>query len=197
MADEVLRQGVQGITDLITAPGVINVDFADVKTVMLDRGVAHMGVGKGNGESRVNDAVQAAVNSPLLETTIAGARAILLNISGGYDLSMLEVNDAAAQIGQNADRDAIVILGATINEELHNEIVITVIATGFEDQQREGQPVQPAQPSAPIDADASDPLLDLIEPESAQKADEDAFEKPPGKLGLSDDEIPTFLRPSQ
>jgi cell division protein FtsZ len=157
LADEVLRQGVQGITDLITVPGVINVDFADVKTVMMDRGVAHMGVGRGSGESRVSDAVHAAVDSPLLETTINGARAILLNIAGGYDLGMLEVNEAAEQIAQAADRDAIVILGTTINEELHNEIIVTVIATGFEELERDGQAPQIAgtaeEAVAPQDAD--------------------------------------------
>jgi cell division protein FtsZ len=198
MADEVLRQGVQGITDLITSPGVINVDFADVKTVMLDRGEAHMGVGRGSGETRVNDAVQAAVNSPLLETTIDGARAILLNISGGYDLSMLEVNEAAAQIAQNADRDAIVILGATINEELHNEISITVIATGFEERQREEHPPQVLGPE-PVDVDVSDAAADANPNEPASERDdgEAGYVKPPGGHGLSDDEIPSFLRPPQ
>ncbi|MDR2089672.1 MAG: cell division protein FtsZ [Clostridiales Family XIII bacterium] len=201
LADEILRQGVQGITDLITMPGVINVDFADVKTVMLDRGVAHMGVGKGSGDSRVKDAVDAAVDSPLLETTIQGARAILLNIAGGYDLSMFEVNEAAARIEQEADRDAIVILGTTINEDLQNEIVVTVIATGFEERQRDEQ-VQPVSPTDEI-AEASDPASDDPDPdsdESAQQEDEDeeaeASAQAPGR-GLRDDDIPSFLRPPQ
>jgi len=134
MADEVLKQGVQGISDLIAEAGLINLDFADVKTVMSDRGIAHMGVGKGKGDTRVQDAVKAAIESPLLETSINGAKAILLNIMGGYDLGMLEVNEAADQIEKAADKDAIVIFGASVKEDMHDEIVITVIATGFEDR---------------------------------------------------------------
>lgn len=134
MADEVLKQGVQGISDLIAEAGLINLDFADVKTVMNDRGIAHMGVGRGKGENRVQDAVKDAIESPLLETSIKGARAILLNIMGGYDLGMLEVNEAADQIEKSADKEAIVIFGATVKEELQDEIIITVIATGFEDR---------------------------------------------------------------
>lgn len=134
MADEVLKQGVQGISDLIAEAGLINLDFADVKTVMSDRGIAHMGVGKGKGDSRVQEAVKAAIESPLLETSINGAKAILLNIMGGYDLGMLEVNEAADQIEKAADKDAIVIFGASVKEDMKDEIVITVIATGFEDR---------------------------------------------------------------
>lgn len=134
MADEVLKQGVQGISDLIAEAGLINLDFADVKTVMSNRGIAHMGVGRGKGDTRVADAVKDAIESPLLETSINGAKAILLNIMGGYDLGMLEVNEAADQIEQAADEDAIVIFGASIKEELKDEIIITVIATGFEER---------------------------------------------------------------
>jgi len=134
MADEVLKQGVQGISDLIAEARLINLDFADVRTVMNDRGIAHMGVGRGKGEKRVQEAIKNAIESPLLETSIAGAKAILLNIMGGYDLGMLEVNEAADQIEKSADKDAIVIFGASVKEELQDEIVITVIATGFEDK---------------------------------------------------------------
>ena len=133
-ADDVLKQGVQGISDLIAEAGLINLDFADVKTVMSDRGVAHMGVGHGRGESRVEDAVRTAIESPLLETSINGAKAILLNVMGGYDLGMLEINDIADQIERAADEDAIVIFGSTIREDLQDEIIITVIATGFEER---------------------------------------------------------------
>lgn len=133
MADEVLKQGVQGISDLIAEAGLINLDFADVKTVMSDRGIAHMGVGKGKGDTRVADAVKGAVESPLLETSINGAKAILLNVMGGYDLGMLEVNEAAEEIEKAADKDAIIIFGASVKEDLQDEIVITVIATGFEE----------------------------------------------------------------
>lgn len=133
MADEVLKQGVQGISDLIAEAGLINLDFADVRTVMNDRGIAHMGVGRGKGEKRVQEAVKDAIESPLLETSIGGAKAVLLNIMGGYDLGMLEVNEAADQIEKAADKDAIVIFGASVKEELQDEIIITVIATGFEE----------------------------------------------------------------
>jgi len=133
MADDVLRQGVQGISDLIVESGVINLDFADVKTIMIDRGIAHMGVGRGRGENRVEQAVKAAIDSPLLETSINGARAILLNIMGGYDLGMLEVNEAAEKVQSAADKEVILIFGASIKEELKDEMVITVIATGFDD----------------------------------------------------------------
>lgn len=134
MADDILRLGVQGISDLIAEAGLINLDFADVKTIMSDKGIAHMGVGRGTGETRVSDAVKHAIESPLLETSINGAKAILLNIMGGYDLGMLEVNEAADLIEKAADRDAIVIFGASVKEELSDEIRITVIATGFEDR---------------------------------------------------------------
>lgn len=137
MADEVLKQGVQGISDLIAEAGLINLDFADVKTVMSDRGIAHMGVGRGTGDTRVSDAVKAAIESPLLETSINGAKAILLNIMGGYDLGMLEVNEAADQIEKAADKEAIVIFGASVREELKDEIIVTVIATGFEERPTE------------------------------------------------------------
>lgn len=131
MADDVLRQGVQGIADLISEFALINVDFADVKSVMTDRGIAHMGVGKGSGESRAQDAVRSAIESPLLETTIAGARAILLYVSGGYDLGMLEVSEIASLVQEQADEQAILIFGAAVNEDMEDEIAITVIATGF------------------------------------------------------------------
>lgn len=134
MADEILKQGVQSITELIGDNSLINADFADVQTVMRDRGVAHMGIGVGKGENKVQEAVTNAVESPLLETTVAGAKAILLNIAGGYDMGMLDVNDAANQIQNVADKDAIIIFGTSVKEELKDEMRITVIATGFENQ---------------------------------------------------------------
>ena len=133
MADDVLRQGVQGISDLISDFARINVDFADVKSVMTDRGVAHMGVGRGTGETRAKDAVKNAIESPLLETTIEGAKAILLYVAGGYDLGMLEVSEIASLVEERADRDCILIFGAAVNEEMQDEIAITVIATGFDE----------------------------------------------------------------
>jgi cell division protein FtsZ len=132
VADDVLKQGVQGISDLITIPGLINLDFADVKTIMSNRGLAHMGIGKASGEGRAVEAAKQAISSPLLETTINGATGVLLNITGGPNLTLFEVNEAADKVKEAADPDAEIIFGAVINEDLGDDIVITVIATGFE-----------------------------------------------------------------
>ncbi len=139
IADDVLRQGVQGISDLIAVPGLINLDFADVKTIMLETGSALMGIGVGNGENRTMDAAKTAISSPLLETSIEGARGVLLNITGGSDLGLFEVNEAADIVAEAADPDANIIFGAVIDESLQDEVRVTVIATGF-DQQKERQP---------------------------------------------------------
>lgn len=133
LANEVLKDGVQGITEIITGAGFINVDFADVRSVMAGQGVAHMGIGRGAGESRVKEAVKAAVNSPLLDTTVSGAKHILLRIAGDESLGMLEFSEAADMIEQEADGDADVRIGMSIDSSLGDEIVITVIATGFSD----------------------------------------------------------------
>lgn len=132
MADDVLRQGVQGISDLIAVPGLVNLDFADVKTIMVDTGLAHMGIGRASGDNRAEEAARQAIQSPLLETSIDGARGVLLNITGGPDLGLFEVNAAADLVQKSVDPDANIIFGAVINEHLKDEIVITVIATGFE-----------------------------------------------------------------
>jgi cell division protein FtsZ len=132
VADDVLRQGVQGISDLITVHGLINLDFADVKTVMSNAGSALMGIGRSSGENRAVAAAQQAIESPLLEVSIDGARGILFNVIGGNDLSMHEINAAAETITNAADADANIIFGATINPELEGEVIITVVATGFD-----------------------------------------------------------------
>jgi cell division protein FtsZ len=132
LADDVLRHGVQGISDLITVPGLINVDFADVRAIMCDAGSALMGIGIAAGESRAEKAAKAAIESPLLETTIEGAKGVLMNITGGSDLGLFEVNAAAELVAKAADPDANIIFGAMIDESLADEIKITVIATGFE-----------------------------------------------------------------
>jgi cell division protein FtsZ len=132
IADDVLKQGVQGISDLIAVPGLVNLDFADVKTIMLDTGMAHMGIGRASGESRAEEAAKQAIQSPLLETSIEGARGVLLNITGGADLGLFEVNLAAELVQKSADPDANIIFGAVIDENLSDEMIITVIATGFD-----------------------------------------------------------------
>ncbi len=131
-ADDVLRQGVQGISDLIAVPGLINLDFADVKTIMVNTGLAHMGIGRASGEGKAEEAARQAIQSPLLETSIEGARGVLLNITGGADLGLFEVNLAAELVQKSADPDANIIVGAVIDENLKDEMLITVIATGFE-----------------------------------------------------------------
>jgi cell division protein FtsZ len=132
IADDVLRQGVQGISDLIAIPGLINLDFADVKTIMVDTGSALMGIGYASGDKRAAEAAKAAISSPLLETSIEGARGVLLNISGGSNLGLFEVNEAAEIIASAADPEANIIFGAVIDEKLGEEIRVTVIATGFD-----------------------------------------------------------------
>ncbi len=133
VADDVLRQGVQGISDLITVHGLINLDFADVKAVMSNAGSALMGIGRANGDNRAVEAAQQAVESPLLEVSIDGARGILFNVIGGNDLSMHEINTVAETITASSDRDANIIFGATINPELDGELIVTVVATGFDE----------------------------------------------------------------
>lgn len=130
-ADDVLRQGIKGISDLITVPGLINLDFADVKTIMTNQGEALMGIGIGEGENRAVDAAKMAINSPLLETSIEGAQGILLNITGNSDLSLFEINEAAEIISEAADPDANIIFGSVIDETMGDKVQITVVATGF------------------------------------------------------------------
>jgi len=131
-ADEVLRQGVKGISDLITHPGIINLDFADVRTIMAGQGVAHMGIGVASGENKMEKAAKMAIHSPLLDTTIDGAKGVLINITGGIDMGLLEAHEAADLIKESLDPNAEIIFGAAINEALKDEVIITVIATGFD-----------------------------------------------------------------
>src|SRR3954453_18516537 len=148
MADDVLRQGVQGISDLITLPGLINLDFADVRTIMSDAGTALLGIGMGVGESRAMDAASRVVASPLLETSVEGARSILLSITGGRDMSLWEVNEAAKAVAEAAHPDANIIFGAMVDEKVVDQVWVTVVATGYGDRaQRRGQPRAFQEPS--------------------------------------------------
>jgi cell division protein FtsZ len=137
--DDVLRQGIQGISELITEPGLINLDFADVKSIMSDSGGALMAIGRGTGESRAQDAARMAISSPLLDISMEGARGVLLNITGGNDLALSEINDAAEVVAQAADPEASIIFGAVIDPRIENEVRITVIATGFDVSDRPQQ----------------------------------------------------------
>ncbi|WP_404827894.1 cell division protein FtsZ [Conexibacter stalactiti] len=141
VADDVLRQGVQGISDLVTLPGLINLDFADVRTIMADAGSALLGIGMGSGERRAIDAAEQAVASPLLETSMEGARSILLSITGGHDLSLWEVNEAAKAVSEAAHPDANIIFGAMVDEKLGDQVWVTVVATGY----GEVRPPRPAR----------------------------------------------------
>ncbi|MBF6621129.1 MAG: cell division protein FtsZ [Patulibacter sp.] len=153
VADDVLRQGVQGISELVTVPGLINLDFADVRTIMQDRGAALLGIGHGTGESRAIQAAERAVSSPLLETSMDGAKAILLSVVGGGDLSLWEINEAAEAIGKAAHPDANIIFGAQVDEKLGDEIWVTVVATGYEHQPHLASPAVEARRQARVPAD--------------------------------------------
>ncbi len=140
MADDILKQGIQGISDLISVPSLINLDFADVKTIMYDKGIAHMGIGFASGDERATEAAKLAINSPLLETSIKGAKSVLLNITAGNDLGIFEVNEAADLIRECVDEDANIIFGAGIDETLKDQVKITVIATDFDQYKEESSP---------------------------------------------------------
>ena len=144
VADDVLRQGVQGISDLITLPGLINLDFADVRTIMAEAGQALLGIGMGTGEHRAMDAVEHAIESPLLETSLEGARSILLSITGGRDLSLWEVNEAAKAVAEAAHPDANIIFGAMVDEKVEDQVWVTVVATGYGDRPHAAAPARDA-----------------------------------------------------
>jgi cell division protein FtsZ len=175
MADDILRQGVQGITDLITVPGIVNLDFADVRAIMTEAGSALMGIGNASGENRAAEAAHTAVSSPLLESSIEGATGILLNISGPADMGLFEVNEAAEVVTSAADQNANVIFGAVIDEALKDEVRVTVIATGF------GPGAHRRRRRATIE----EPVPAAKRPEG----DEPPFEVPKDVL-----EVPSFLR---
>ncbi|MBI2310268.1 cell division protein FtsZ, partial [Candidatus Collierbacteria bacterium] len=214
MADSILSQGVQSISDLITIPGLINVDFADVKAIMSNAGSALMGIGRASGEKRAITAAKEAVSSPLLEISIEGARGILFNISSGKTLTMTEVNDAANIISAAADPDANIIFGATIREDLGEEIKISVIATGFDENRRRlsgfvshggpsfyNRPLsQPANEELSDDpeSDKSEPTFELVEETPAPQSLKDKLNIKHREVEIEDDlDIPTFLRKRQ
>ncbi|CAM3264522.1 cell division protein FtsZ [Brevibacillus invocatus] len=191
-ADNILRQGVQGISDLIAVPGLINLDFADVKTIMTERGSALMGIGVGSGESRASEAARRAISSPLLETSIDGARGVLMNITGGTNLSLYEVNEAADIVSSAADPDVNMIFGAVINEDLKNELVVTVIATGFEEAQRQTAARRPQQPAAtPNRPTQISQTPSTTRPANKEEEDEKSFFS---MNNLDNLDIPAFLR---
>ena len=182
MADDVLRQGVQGISDLIAIPGLVNLDFADVKTIMLNTGMAHMGIGRASGENRAEDAAKQAIQSPLLETSIEGARGVIINITGGTNLGLHEVNTAAELIQRSVDPEANIIFGAVIDESLDEDILVTVIATGFENDRN---PLSSGTPVGDIIDKAWDRKLNSIPMSTDSSNSSDNLD------------IPSFLRKNQ
>jgi len=180
MADDVLRQGVQGISDLIAVPGLVNLDFADVKTIMLNTGMAHMGIGRASGESRAEEAAKQAVQSPMLETSIEGARGVIINITGGTNLGLHEVNTAAELVQRSVDPEANIIFGAVIDETLEEDIVITVIATGFEDEERNKLGAMPVNK--------------IVDKAWEQTIKANPVPTEPASTPASDLDIPSFLR---
>ena len=180
MADDVLRQGVQGISDLIAVPGLVNLDFADVKTIMLNTGIAHMGVGRASGESRAEDAAKQAIQNPMLESSIEGAKGIIINITGGPNLGLHEVNTAAELVQRSVDPEANIIFGAVIDESLDEDIVITVIATGFETQPKIG--------TVPVNEIPSSNNAKPWEKKTTQVSTQ------PEPINNNDLDIPSFLR---
>lgn len=201
IADDVLKQGIQSISDLIAVPGLINLDFADVTSVMKEQGLAHMGLGNATGENRAIEAARQAIQSPLLETSIRGARGVLLNITGGSNLGLLEINEASTLVQESCDPEANIIFGASIREDLGEEIMITVIATGFDDNkdlgfdltERPKASTRPTLNSAIRQAEV-DPAPVL---EQREVREEVVIQKEePKKMNVIEDdmEIPTFLR---
>jgi cell division protein FtsZ len=203
-ADNVLRQGVQGISDLIAVPGLINLDFADVKTIMTERGSALMGIGVGTGENRAAEAAKKAISSPLLETSIDGAKGVLMNITGGANLSLYEVNEAADIVSSASDPEVNMIFGSVINEELKDEILVTVIATGFDEteklsnnQQRTERPRQQSPVSNQSHVSQNQSQSQSQSQSQGQSRDESQSESRSTSYSNADSEtldIPTFLR---
>ncbi|MHB8690601.1 MAG: cell division protein FtsZ [Solirubrobacteraceae bacterium] len=165
VADDVLRQGVQGISDLVTLPGLINLDFADVRTIMSNAGNALLGIGMGTGDKRAIEAAESAVASPLLETSMEGARSILLSITGGRDISLWEVNEAAKAVAEAAHPDANIIFGAMVDEKLTDQVWVTVVATGYADHP--SRPERSASPSRSADSRSAREHRDPVEPAGA------------------------------
>ena len=189
--DDVLRQGVAGISDLITTPGMINVDFADVRSIMQNAGSALMGIGRGTGENRALDAARTAIDSPLLDMSIDGAKGVLFNITGGKDLGMYEVDEAAKFITKSADPDARIIFGAVIDEEMDEEVKITVIATGFDSEATRQTPMRHVAAEEPT-------LLVEKKPPYAPRPTPPPMREEEPVISHSDDadelEIPAFIR---
>ena len=196
MADDVLKQGIQSISDLIAVPGLINLDFADVTSVMKEQGLAHMGIGNATGENRAIEAAREAIQSPLLETSIRGAKGVLLNITGGANLGLLEINEASTLVQESCDPEANIIFGASIREDLAEEIRITVIATGFDEAKHVENEVIDRVKTSPKPTLNTAPPITTKPIEVEAKEEVSITREEPKRTSILDDdmEIPTFLR---
>lgn len=191
IADDVLKQGIQSISDLIAVPGLINLDFADVTSVMKEKGLAHMGIGHSSGENRAINAAKEAIQSPLLETSIKGAKGVLLNITGGENLGLVEINEASTLVQESCDPEANIIFGATITKELDEEIRITVIATGF-DENNKNDMVLNQKPQIRTTMQPKKENIEVVEETKEEVVVEETLKR---VEPIEDDmEIPTFLR---
>lgn len=192
-ADNVLRQGVQGISELIAVPGLINLDFADVKTIMSNKGSALMGIGVSSGENRAAEAAKKAISSPLLEKSIDGAQGVLMNITGGANLSLFEVQEAADIVASASDQEVNMIFGSVINENLKDDIIVTVIATGFNETESQPKPNKPSFGQA-----TTRPTIpntnNKIGQQQANRPEPTVQQRPAAQEDHSDIDIPTFLR---
>ena len=189
LADDVLRQGVQGIIEVITQRGIMNCDFADVRTIMKDSGVAHMGIGIGKGETAAQDAVRAAIESPLLETNITGATNVLLNITGGSEFSLVDVGEVSGIVRDMVSEEANIIVGTAVDENLKDEIKVTLIATGLNGEQRKGASDYKAAPRFAQNSDAPRRTA----PSFSQNEDSDIFSRKL-KPGMSNIDVPSFFK---
>lgn len=209
-ADDVLRQGIQGVSELITKPSLINLDFADVQTIMKDKGLAHMGIGKGKGDNKTIEAVRQAVTSQLLETSIEGATGILINISGGRDLTLSEIYEAVDLVREVADDDCNIIFGASITNDVTNEVDITVIATGF-DLKKQDEPqdnmfenngknfnsfndAEQTENDSSSDSDEEDNDDDDLDEDDEEEQTEEDISIKPKEVEVKKHKIPKFLR---
>jgi cell division protein FtsZ len=196
LADDILRQGVQGIIEVITQKGLINCDFADVRTIMKDSGVAHMGIGMGKGENAAQDAVRSAIESPLLETSIVGAENVLLNITGGTEFSLVDVGEVSSMIKDMVSDEANIILGSAVDDSMKDEIKVTLIATGLDGSIKRNADagVKPKQTAA---SSYSTPRAERTSPSFSTQPgeyDDDAIFKRRLKPGMAEIDVPSFFK---
>ena len=193
MADEVLRQGIEGIIEVITQDGIINCDFADVSAIMRDSGVAHMGIGIGKGENAAQDAVRAAIESPLLETSISGAKNVLLNITGGTEFTLVDMGEVSSIVREMVSQDATIIVGTAVNEDMKDDIKVTLIATGLNAKNKRGNKQETL--IAQATGAAKTPEFAQKTPSFAPTSDDDAIFSRTLKTGMDNVNVPSFFKP--